>query len=281
MSGFAANWLALRESADRNARNRDVLAAVRQYFESRQTLRIVDLGCGTGANLRAFAATLPVSQHWRLVDDDTALLAAARTELRAWAADHSEAEDRLELKQFGRHLEIAFEKTNLAIGVEGIFEPTPGLATATAFFDLVSPAWIAGFCRALAAGGLPLYAVLTYDGSEKWTPPHAADAAVLAAFHSHQGRDKGFGPAAGPHAAALLRENLQQAGYEIVSGASPWLLDAATDPGLIAALVEGTASAVAETGLVPEADRLAWRSARLAAHNCAIGHVDLFAWPRN
>ena len=78
------------------------------------------------------------------------------------------------------------------------FEESLDLVTASAFFDLVSEEWIARFCQELAARQLPLYTVLTYDGTETWSPPHDHDAPMLAAFHAHQGRDKGFGWAKRP-----------------------------------------------------------------------------------
>ncbi len=77
MSGFSAGWLELREPYDARARNRDVLAAVAAAFADQSAVSIVDLGCGTGATLRAVAPHLPARQSWRLVDNDLGLLARA------------------------------------------------------------------------------------------------------------------------------------------------------------------------------------------------------------
>jgi hypothetical protein len=150
------------------------------------------------------------------------------------------------------------------------------LLTATAFFDLVSPAWMDGLCEALVARKLPLYAILTYDGREIWSPPHEADASMLAAFHTHQKSDKGFGVAAGPNAAACLAKALVQRGFYSVSGSSPWLLQSGE---LLRQLAQGAAHAVSETRLVPAEDVAAWRKARESATACEIGHMDLFAVP--
>ncbi|HWG06395.1 MAG TPA: class I SAM-dependent methyltransferase [Beijerinckiaceae bacterium] len=280
MSGFAADWLALRESADRRARNTDVLTVVSAAFSARRDLTIVDLGCGAGSNLRALAPHLGAAQHWRLVDNDQALLAAARETLIAWAGGGREEAGRLVLQPPGRRIDVTFESANLAEDYAALLAERADLVTAAAFFDLVSQDWIAAVSAALAARSLPLYAVLTYDGAEHWSPPHPADRAVLAAFHAHQSCDKGFGPAAGPKAAAGLENALHRQGYAIVSGESPWRLGA-DDRELIAALADGVAAAVAETGLVPDADCRAWRTARIAAEAAVIGHADVFAHPQS
>ena len=76
MSGFTAEWLALREPHDLAARNSTVLAAVAASANS-LPLRIIDLGCGSGSTIRAIQALLPTPQHWDLIDNDVELLAIA------------------------------------------------------------------------------------------------------------------------------------------------------------------------------------------------------------
>ena len=53
MSGFSAEWLALREPYDAKARNAAVLDAVASAFRGEPSVSVVDLACGTGATLRA------------------------------------------------------------------------------------------------------------------------------------------------------------------------------------------------------------------------------------
>lgn len=279
MSGFAADWLALRESADLRARNADVRAAATALFADHRSLTIVDLGCGTGANLRALARHLPAEQRWRLVDNDPTLLAAARAALARWAECRQEQPGRLVLHKSGKRIEIVFERADLARSFADVLAGPAELVTAAAFFDLTSPAWIESFCGALKRRTLPLYAALTCNGSQSWSPPHPADTAIRAAFRAHQKRDKGFGPAAGVAAAAGLRAELQHEGYDVISGASSWRLGTG-DRALMAALADGTAAAVAETGRLPAADCAAWRAARQTARTCIVGHIDLFGRPR-
>ena len=184
----------------------------------------------------------------------------------------------MRLQKAGHDITLRLEQADLARDFDSVLDRHADLVTATAFFDLVSAHWIDDFVAALARRRLPLYAILTYDGHEQWSPPHASDAPVLAAFHAHQQRDKGFGPAAGPFAAARLVQALEAQGYRVASAASPWKLDP-TQRDLMGELARGAAEAVAETGLVGPVELASWRAARESAEACAIGHVDLFATP--
>jgi hypothetical protein len=280
MSGFSPEWLALREPADHRARNEAARDAALAHLKGKPAPRLVDLGCGSGSNLRALAPLLPDGQIWRLVDADPILLQAARVALCAWADRAEPGEgDALILWQGGKRIEVHFEEADLARDLDAVLDRPADLITAAAFFDLVAPDWLAQFCAGLVARRLPLFTVLTYDGNERWSPPHDADAAILAAFHAHQTSDKGFGQAAGPGAFALMDRAFRQAGWRVSAGESPWRLSAEAEAQLIAALAQGAAGAVAETGLVPPADLASWLASRRVAQTCEIGHMDVFAAP--
>jgi SAM-dependent methyltransferase len=279
VSGFSADWLALREPADHRARNRELIRALGGRFADRERVTIVDLGCGAGSNLRALAPLLPPRQEWRLVDHDPALLAAARERVASWADEARPDGGGLAVRKGDRHLSVVFRRADLANDLEQVLSGAPDLATAAALFDLVSPAWIDRFATAVAAEGAVFAPFLTYDGEERWEPPHPADAEMLAAFHRHQHGDKGFGAAAGPDAGRLLAQAFRARGYGVVEGDSPWRLDACRDALLIAELALGIAQAVRETGLVPEPAVSSWLEARRSAAACTVGHRDLLAVP--
>jgi hypothetical protein len=278
MSGFSADWLALREAADHAARNGELLKRLNRRLSGMEHISVVDLGAGTGSNLRAVAPRLCPAQAWRLVDHDPALLAAARDALADWADRAEPRADGLALVKDGRHIKVAFVEADLGGGLAGLCEGAD-LVTAAALFDLVSSDWIAAAAKVLAKGEWPLYATLVYDGQERWSPPDPRDEAMLAAFIAHQHGDKGFGPAAGPDATPLLGDRLRAFGYEIETAPSPWRLDAAHHRALIEALADGAARAVGETGLVDAADVARWLTSRQAATSVEIGHLDLLAWP--
>jgi SAM-dependent methyltransferase len=278
MSGFSPDWLALREPADHAARNPQVLAAVGSTFAGRQSLSVVDLGCGAGSNLRGSYSALPVRQHWTLVDADSRLLSVARCKLAEWADEAQEQGEELVLRKDDKTLTVDFRQADLNKELEWVLGWQPDLVTAAALFDLASARWLERFAASLVSMRLPLYTVLTYDGRENWEPAHPDDQRMLAAFHHHQRSDKGFGPAAGPDATEALAQAFRKAGTAVTVGESPWQLGAG-QPDLIRELAAGIAAAVAETGHVAPEAIAGWLEAKRNATSVRVGHQDLWARP--
>ena len=259
MSGFSPEWLALREPADIAARNPGVLDACGLAFAHREALAICDLGAGTGASLRAFTPILPLHQQWTLVDHDPVNLAAVH-----FSGDDSRVKFRVAVHDFAKQ--------------PACWPAHTGLVTASALLDLTSADWIVRLVAALAVDRVAVLATLIFNGVIAADPVHPLDAAVANAFNLHQTGDKGFGPAAGPTAADVMAQSLQDAGYEVTAGDSPWSIDR-TAPGFLRQTLEGIAMAVRETGLVPQVDE--WLRDRLAnVRLLTIGHRDIFARPR-
>lgn len=253
---FSADWLSLRADADARARNPGLAERLKAHFAGREGLRVLDLGSGTGAMMRATASSLGPGQRWRLVDADRALL------------DRAEAP-----------AGVAVERVvaDLAGDIAPLFDPAPDLVTASAFFDLCGAAWIDALAGRAAEAGAVVHAVLTYDGRQTWTSPHPRDAEVLAAFHADQRRDKGLGPALGPEAAPCLADALRRAGFEVETAPSDWRLASPADAALIAALASGTAGTVVPTLGSDAAED--WRQSRAAAASVTIGHTDVLGLP--
>lgn len=275
--GFSASWLQLREGADARARNRDLASALSAWFTMRTELSVVDLGSGTGSNLRATAQLLPPKQTWRLIDADNALHGEARKMLRQWADKCEDlADGGLALEKGAARIAVAFELLDLAKNPPAIFATKPDLVTASAVFDLVSEEYIKVFVRALAASGAAFYTVLTYNGLQRWAPHRPSDNQIAGAFNRHQMSDKGFGPAAGPQAPSLLADYLRLAGYSVQEGDSPWRLGP-TDRMLIEELQRGHAMAILEIGALDVKTVETWvKTIRSAAE---IGHTDTLAFP--
>jgi len=272
VSGFSPDWLALREPADRQARNHDVLAACARHFKDAASIEVCDLGAGTGSSLRALAEHLPPQQQWTLVDHDSANLSAALTALAAWAEkSHAEGEA-LILSRGGKTIAVRTRVYDFAQD-PACWPASAELITASALFDLASTAWIARFVAALE--GRPLLAMLTADERLSAMPAHPLDAQIFSAFHRHQTRDKGFGPAAGAAAAKDIERLLAARGYRLTAADSPWRLESSP---LLQATVEGMATAVIETTLVSPTDVAGWLAhQRSVTRRFVVGHRDVFA----
>jgi hypothetical protein len=289
MNTFSADWLSLRESVDHRSRNsllqEKVIDYLHQIADSKDgAIQIIDLGSGTGSNLRALAPLIHRNQQWTLIDYDPLLLNSARQKLCAWAdstitdvkkndSDDFTTVKPLTLIKNEHQITVEFLQNDLAKNLPAVLSRPADLITAAAFFDLVAFDWLDQFCKLLQS---PLYTVLTYNGEERWLPEDPRDTEILKAFHSHQARDKGFGPAAGPLALVVLKQLLTQRGFKLETGKSPWMLGS-DDSLLIAELARSTAQAAAETKLVSHETSEKWGMHRSQSHRCEIGHDDLFA----
>ena len=259
MTDFTADWLSLREPADATARHAGLCRQLRAFLDRRPRLRVVDLGAGTGANLRYLAPRLARPQHWVLVEQDPALLALV------------EAPPRVTVTPLPH---------DLAAALDGIGLEQADLVTASALLDLVSGPWLETLIAACRGSPALLHFALTVDGRIAWSPNDPEDEAILAAFRRHQKRDKGFGPALGPEAASAAERLLQRAGYRVRAARSDWPLEPA-QAALQEALLEGQASAAQEAS--PGLDVTGWRERRLALiaegrSRVRVGHRDLLAW---
>src|SRR5580704_2570424 len=265
MSGFSAQWLSMREPYDLRARNGAVLAAVAAAFAEQPAVAVVDLACGAGASLRAIGPHLPPRQSWRLVDNDLGLL--ARTAALAQPP----------------HLGVQARAVDLARDLEPALDGPLDLITCSALLDLVSEPWLERLAVEAAARRLPVYAALSYDGRATLKPSDAFDAQMVAAVNRHQRRDKGFGPALGPQAAAVAVARFEAVGYGVVQGRSDWAFGP-DDRSIQDAILAGWATAAGELGDVPLDRIAAWFTYRreLVADGRAslqVGHIDLFATP--
>ncbi|MEM7189927.1 MAG: SAM-dependent methyltransferase [Pseudomonadota bacterium] len=261
---FSADWLALRQVADDRARSADLTRTLALELAKRPgPLRILDLGAGTGANMRALAPQLAGPQHWVLADNDPALLGKVSSPAGPTGTPLPS-------------VEVEQRIVDLASDLSSLFDPAPDLVTASAFFDLCGRAIADEVVSRTAAAGAVFHTVLTYDGHETWTPGHQHDADVLSAFHEDQQRDKGLGPALGPDATAHLSNAFQAAGYAVRTASSDWDLQAPGDAGMIVAMAEGHA-AVARSAIGAAADD--WQAAQSRTQRWVVGHQDLLALP--
>lgn len=158
------------------------------------------------------------------------------------------------------------------------------LVTASALLDLVSCSWIESLIQHCDRARCAVLFALSYDGRTAWRPVLALDDEIRRLLNRHQRADKGFGPAAGPHAVVHASECLRDAGFLVHEGRSDWRLTP-DDAALQAALATGWARAAAEMEPAHGARFAAWSEQRLAHiaredSELNVGHVDLFGLPR-
>lgn len=309
---FSADWLQLREPFDAAARD---AAAKRLGLPGRlarwraeakrdadRPWRVLDLGCGTGANLRWLAPRLGGPQQWLVADHDAALLRrwpvslggggpTAHPSTSAWqtTVGSGPGPRRLGLRGPGFEADIVRRQIDLAASLECLPWPAIHLVTASALIDLPGAAWLERLADVTASAGAALLMALSVDGRHVWSVADPEDAAVAARFADHQRRDKGFGgPALGPHAAPALAQALRRRGYRVFTARSDWVLGGSLPPeasrpgsglwrappepvradapglALQRALIDGMASAAAEQAPEAEAAVAAWRHRRQA-----------------
>ncbi len=298
MNGFSADWLALREPFDRAARERSaalldvprLACDLRARRSADEPLVVIDLACGSGANLRELAPRLGGRQRWQLIDHDPALLAALPDALAGWARAsghrmHRRADGTLILQGEGVEVEARMQRLDLARHLDQVRFAEAHLVTASALLDLVSAAWLdALMVHCVQAGAAMLFA-LNVDGRHDWTPRDPDDQAVHEWFAEHQQRDKGFGRALG--AAALLRwvQALEKVAYRVRTAGSDWTIDArdgSSSRSMLASMIEGIAAATAEQAIDQQPLVQRWKDRRLALvgqSRLCVGHLDGLALP--
>jgi hypothetical protein len=265
MSESLSAWLSLRELTDAHARSRVLTDLLVEVLPPESPLRVVDLGTGTGANIRYLAPRLRRPQQWLVVDRDAALLTEAS-----------------QSQWIPRDCGVETCQRELGTLDDDLFDGRH-LVTASALLDLVSERWLeslAAQCRRV--GAVALF-TLSYNGRSTCDPRDPEDEGIRVCFNAHQRRnDKGFGRAVGPEAWWVAMHALRAVGYRVVHARSEWTVPPSAVE-LQRGLVEGWASAATE--YEPKASALisAWRTRRLQhiddGHSrIVVGHEDIVAW---
>ncbi len=292
---FDLDWLDLREPFDALARNEALAARLLAQLPARP--RLMDLGSGTGSLFRWLAPRIGRAQAWTLVDADRDLAEAAFDTI----ADRAES---IGLRvTFPNRRCLLVHAPGGAWRVETLvadLAEAPGnlplheadAVVCSALCDLVSRPWVEAMAAALR---VPFYAALCVDGRDRFSPPHAADAAVAQGFRRDQRRDKGFGgPALGAAAPGAVAAAFAARGFAVDAAASDWVVHgrggppgfpAEAAPPFLSRLAAGHAAAALAAGPRRGAGRIAdWAAARgdqiaRGGIRARIGHRDVLALP--
>jgi SAM-dependent methyltransferase len=263
---FTADWLSLREPVDHRSRAGHLDAEVAAMGTAQGWRTVVDLGSGSGSNLRYLAPRLPWATRWTLVDHDPGLLERASA-------------------PGGIGAEIVRVQGDLAhAGLAAAAEAD--LVTASALLDLVSRGWLEELVEVVTGSAGALLLALSYDGRVRWEGGRADpdDAWMAEQVNRHQRGQKGMGDALGPEAPALARRLMEDAGWRCTLAPSPWILRGPDDLPLARAWLAGWARAARAVAPDEVARIGAWvarRTEDLAAGRVGVrvGHLDLLALP--
>ena len=278
MSGFDPAWLDLREPADHRSRNEELARVLARHLGRRASITVLDLGCGTGSNLRATAPLLGAEQHWTLVDHDQALLEAAVARLCALGHGAERNGSRLLLSKDGKRITVRFRRADLARDLEQVARA--GRRSLHRLGAVRSR--LRRLHRHPRGGDRAAQGVLLHGAHLQ--RPAALDAqargrrsALAVGIPRAPGARQGLRRRRrGRSRRRCSRAAFDEAGYTVSEGDSGWRLEAG-DEALIASLGGGFAAAVRETELVPRPRRRSGsRSSRTGA---LVGHTDTLAIP--
>jgi len=285
---FAADWLAMREPFDHDARAGGLAEALGRALPGERRVRLLDLGGGTGSNFRFMAPRLMGTQDWVVLDHDPLLIERIGAVTLAWAQEvgfpSSQHDEEVAVQGWRltwRQRKLGTPAELLAVLDEAAADGVDAVVT-SALLDLVGEPWLRALADWCAGQRVPLLAALTVDGRLSCDPMDPRDASVFGWFQEHQRADHGLGPQPGPDAAERLAAALEARGYRVRLARADWRLPS-DEPEMLAQMIDGVAAAAAEMSPTPaavEAWRLARRAEMDAGHlSMTVGHLDLLALP--
>ncbi|MFK8083302.1 MAG: hypothetical protein AB8B97_23740 [Granulosicoccus sp.] len=286
-NGFSESWLALREPADHLARDTALGDSLSFWFKQQAAQNIVEMGAGTGSNLRYLMPKLGQDQRWLLLDNDAVLFDRLPEILRSWAGTHnvhfSCVDDLIRLEHADFSATVVRKVVNLASQLDEVSLDNVQLITASALLDLTSAQWLSTLAKKIYSSECACLFALNYDGKIRWRPEIDADGTISKLLNEHQLNDKGFGTAKGPDAGKYFAQALTQLGRRVAIGQSDWVIQPQSDQ-LQLAIIDGWAPAAREQA--DKADDLisAWHTERKLSINqqnstLVVGHIDILSLP--
>jgi SAM-dependent methyltransferase len=228
MSFDYTRYLAAKTSVDDRALNRPVLSELRRLMPS-EALRVLEIGAGLGTMVaRLLDWGVIGAGEYTLLDVDRQLLHDSRQWLGNWAtARGRRCEPFPDGLRIG-DLQVRFVRAELGEYLDGGHGQPADVLIAHAFLDLVDvPAVLPGLLRLLVPGGVYWFTI-NYDGETVFSPDHARDGQILAAYHRDMDERVRYGrPAGDSRTGRQLFHHLRAAGAPALSaGSSDWVVHA-------------------------------------------------------
>jgi SAM-dependent methyltransferase len=230
MSVAFAEYLDAKYPLDERSLNGDVRALFESSLRSHSALRILDMGCGSGASLRRL---LQAGLHGRIeltgVDRDADLLQRARDRivhnLEMAEFELSMSAEVVEARRNRETVTLRFAAADLSTyepAQSGIYDAV----IAQALMDLLPLERMVERIRGwLAPAGL-FYASLNYDAGTVLYPEYPSnqfEAALLDVYDASMARSVGGQPCGGAQSGRHLHAALSKVGFDILAlGSSDW-----------------------------------------------------------
>ncbi|MEK6476597.1 hypothetical protein WJR50_03645 [Catalinimonas sp. 4WD22] len=220
-------WLDHRYACDAEARNANIEKKFLEFFSEKDTLSIVDAGCGTGSNFQYYFEKLPNHQEWVFLDCENSLLEACRAKLHNFAKknhyQYKEQNGSISIKAGRKQANIRTVDGELAEVEKHTDLKETNVITANALFDLLSYDQFDTFACKLSAYNVCLMATLNYYETS-FLPFSEDDGRFVRYFHTHMTRPQKFGAAMGPNCTEEMLDLLTEHQMMIEQEGSQWHL---------------------------------------------------------
>ncbi len=215
------DWLNLRFEADAEARNKDLEQQALATVVPSEIV-VVDVGAGTGSNLRYYSKVLPqVRQHWKLLDLEFDLL---ETTLQNIQDDGGKVQrlghGRYLLDLHGKEIQVELMPCDIFSDKTSALLNQADLVVSNAFFDLPSEQNIEVLLSWMDFSRQVLLATINYTGMH-FLEESTNDAYWIAQYEKHMRRSHGVGP----DCVDSMRHILSQRGLSCSVEPSDWRLN--------------------------------------------------------
>jgi len=284
MTDFTAyyfDWLATRYAFDEKARNKQIEQQFLHFLTRNKTVRLIDVGAGSGANCRYWIDKIPGNQQWILIEENPDFSKKSLSALQQFAQARGYA---CSLQKESLHIQTPTQTIHIKT-IQGSLLEIDQLASlsdtdavvANAVYDLLTKDQFEEFISKIAPHRLVFLATLNYQNMH-FSPALPADEKMIGLYHAHMLRPQEEGVAMGPSCVAQMQETLQKHNYTLVVGESIWEIRNKDDK-MMEFLLDFMESSIGELSLSSEDSLLlkAWIKQKREANNLklTIEHQDI------
>jgi hypothetical protein len=238
------------------------LETLRQHFNGREAICIVDPMTDDAAHLCWLAPHLPVRQHWTLGCADRPRMMLMMGALAEWSDSARMEGGCVVLEKGGMDIHVQLVRADVRI-MQPFWEAKPDLFTSRAAFGALTDRQLGWVSRMAARTRAACHGAMLPPVTVEWAHPHAEDAAILALYHEKRDEKR----------PAVLARHFQARGYTTHTADGEHVMDDARNKALV-----GTLAASART-TVPALILADWIAARETGPGARIGYRDFLALP--